>query len=208
MACLSWWFHSIFFQIVLTCIQSELFKCKYFALEHCKAMVKQTSQLTAIQQIRLDKSQNILLTLSQGQADKWLKCNDFWGYFIVLNLIGFALLLSNKTSLLDVAAQSVKFQRKTQHSFMVFALPTVNLSSWVSSSDVFRADRLKQQWRGFMQPRTHYDHKEQIRSPWLLSVIRSVCDAGCYHLSKLLEGFHPQSVVANLVPWSAAQQST
>lgn len=40
--------------------------------------------------------------------------------------------------------------------------------------------------------------KEQHRSPWLLSVIRSAGDVGCLCLNKILGGFHLQ-------PASAAQ---
>lgn len=34
--------------------------------------------------------------------------------------------------------------------------------------------------------------KEQLRSPWLLSVIRSAGDVGCFCLNKILRGFHLQ----------------
>lgn len=103
---------------------------------------------------------------------------------------------------LDVGAESGEFHRKTQLYFTVFALPTCPAGSQAVTRSALM------DWNcGNVRTSTHDNHKEQIRSPWLLSVIRSVCDAGRYHLSILLEGFHQQSVVANLVCFIALKRT-
>lgn len=129
-------------------------------------------QLTMTQQIRLDESQNIQHTLSQGQADKWRHA------YTNVSCCRVQMLNGHHHCGVDTDMKEWHFEGEPSTDSHQFVLPTVHLSSWALSNDVSRVHRPKLSWRGSRQSRTHHDHEEEIRSPWLLNVIRSVCDAG------------------------------